>query len=359
MSQYELKKNCSRLTAAILTVTFSTSTALHVNAAENTVIEEILVTAQKREQSITETPIAVQAFGEQQLSDSGIRNINDLITFVPGASEELSQSQASRRYQIRGVTQGILGDSTIGYYIGETAYPTIGLSGFAAPAVRSFDLQRVEVLRGPQSTLYGNGAMGGVIRFIPNEPSLTDFEGLARAGAYSTQGGDDSYYADAAISMPLVKDRLGLRLTAGYEDVGGRLGSALDPSAENIDDAELTSFRANLKAVVNDRMDLSFLYYYNKADTGGTSLQAVLEPPISNGTPSDFVDIDFELISATVSYDLGFADLTSTTAYLETTFDIQTSFAPGIAGAQNIPSKALNNETRLTSQQDGPLNWIA
>ena len=96
-----------------------------------------------------------------------MRDVSELMTLIPGASEGLGVTMGQRRYQIRGIYQES-GSATVGYYLDET--PTDGDT--AAPIGRVYDMQRVEVLRGPQSTLYGNGAMGGVVRYIPNQPNL-------------------------------------------------------------------------------------------------------------------------------------------------------------------------------------------
>jgi iron complex outermembrane recepter protein len=128
------------------------------------VLEEVVVTAQRREQLISEVPLSIQAFTDDMLESIRIRDLSELVDFVPGASEGLSVSLGQRQYQMRGISTNNLGDPTIGYYIDDAAFFIYGEP--YAPVGRTFDIQRVEVLRGPQSTLYGNGSMGGTIRYI-------------------------------------------------------------------------------------------------------------------------------------------------------------------------------------------------
>ena len=139
-----------------------------------------MVTAQRREQLISEVPLSIQAFTDNTLESIRIRDLSDLITFVPGASEGLSVSLGQRQYQMRGISTNNLGDPTIGYYIDDAAFFIYGEP--YAPIGRTFDIQRVEVLRGPQSTLYGNGSMGGTIRYITEQPDLDNFAAFTRGG---------------------------------------------------------------------------------------------------------------------------------------------------------------------------------
>jgi len=123
----------------------------------------VVVTAQKREQQLQEVPLSIQAFEGAALEEANIRDLNEVITFVPGASEGIAWAAGQRTFQIRGVGVGA-GDPTVGYYLDDSAFFLFG-EGFA-PMGRTFDIERVEVLRGPQGTLYGNGSMGGTVRYI-------------------------------------------------------------------------------------------------------------------------------------------------------------------------------------------------
>ena len=121
---------------------------------------EITVTAQKREQQLQEVPLSLQVFDGAAMEEVNVRDLSDVFTFIPGASEGLSYSAGQRAFQIRGIAQGA-GDPTVGYYMDDSAF--FVLAELFAPMGRTFDVQRVEVLRGPQGTLYGNSSMGGTV----------------------------------------------------------------------------------------------------------------------------------------------------------------------------------------------------
>ena len=257
------------LLAAVLSL-FGTSGAQAEDApgaaAAERVIEEIVVTAMKRTTTLQDTPSTISAFSSKQLEDANLYNLNEIITFVPGASEELSASAGLRRYQIRGLTQGG-GDPTVGYYIDDAAFFFYGI--FYAPMGRAIDLERIEVLRGPQSTLYGAGSMGGTVRYVTKEPNLNEFEAHVRAGYSDTDGGEPGYFADVAVSLPIVEDKLGVRLVGTYEDIGGFL-EIPDLGLEDANDQEITHLRASVLWEPTDNLTLKFLYTMSKPETLST-----------------------------------------------------------------------------------------
>lgn len=354
------------LFGAIAAFVLGTSGAAAQDAADNDdeirTIDEIVVTAQKREQSLQEVPISVQALSNGMMQDRGIRDLSEIITFVPGASEELSNSIGQRRYQIRGVAQGP-GDSTVGYYFDDAAFPAIGALAFAPPG-RAFDMNRVEVLRGPQGTLYGNGAMGGVVRFIPNAPDMESFDGRF-AGGYSTvDDGDDSYYLDAAASIPLIEDKLAVRGVVSYEDVGGYAETF--GGDENVDGGDILNYRALLQWDATDRFTAKLLYMGNEVEQGASTLFLSLDPPVTSGGPNDYTISDYDIINGTLIYEFDFATLTSSTSYIENSVSVGLLLPFPVGGNivdlfidATIAGETVNNETRLVSNGGGPLQWVA
>ena len=324
-------------------------------------LEEIVVTAQKRQQAVADVPLSIQAFDGDALAQASERDFSEVINSVPGASEELSNTIGQRRYQIRGVAQALGGDSTVGYYFDDAAFFFYG-QGFA-PQGRTFDMNRVEILRGPQGTLYGNSAMGGVVRFIPNAPNLSAYEGQVQAGYTTTDGGDPSYYVDGAVSMPLVDGKLGLRLVGSTEDVGGYVETVY-PSKKNVNDGKIKNWRASVLYQPTDELDIKFMYMHNEADQTGGTLLRQLDPPIATGTPDDYSDNQYDLYSVTIDYDFGAAALTSNSTWID--YQQAGLYVFPFPGAPNdqlrlnvsADSQAFNNETRLVSQGDGPMQWM-
>src|SRR5688500_13328402 len=151
-------------------------------------IDEVIVTAQKtRAQSLQEVPLAIQAFSGEELKEKNITSIDGLVSAVPGALEGQRQSVASRSYNLRGAGgSNANGDSPIGYYLDDVPFVVTNFG--IAPPVRFLDVDRVEVLRGPQGTLYGQGSSGGVFIFRTRDPDLNDIEFAGELEGSQTRG---------------------------------------------------------------------------------------------------------------------------------------------------------------------------
>ncbi len=191
-------------------------------------LEEIVVTATRREERLQDVPISVLAFSQDKLDQQGIKSIDDLSRISPGLSFQRNGMSSSGNYNdegsdinIRGV-DSTAGTSTTGVYIDDTPIQTrhIGFGSINAfPAL--FDLDHVEVLRGPQGTLFGAGAEGGVVRFIAPDPDVTKPAGYALVDAATTDGGAPSYEGGGAINVPLIDDVLAFRASVSYRRDGG------------------------------------------------------------------------------------------------------------------------------------------
>lgn len=329
-------------------------------APADEVSEVIVVTAQKREQELQEVPISVQAFTGEALQEANMRDLNEVITLVPGASEELSNNIGLRRYQIRGIGQA-LGDPTVGYYFDDAAFFVFGQN--FAPMGRSFDMERIEVLRGPQSTLYGNGSMGGTIRLITRSPDYGGFGASLRGGYSGTDGGGNGSYIDAAVNVPL-GSKAGLRLVASTEDTAGYL---MLPATgdEQFGAGDVSNYRAIFDTTPNDRFNLRLMYAGNEADQEGGTLLSSLDPPTTTSASSgDYTLGEYELATGTITISFGGASLTSTTTQIDAADEVQVGlpFPLSPSGFLDIFGRtggdALNHETRLVSQNDSRFQWL-
>jgi iron complex outermembrane recepter protein len=219
--------------------------------AEPVGLERVIVTAQKRPQFAEQVPMSLSAIGQEQLSKQGVRDIQDLSRLSPGLSATPSTTPfGTPNIAIRGIASNA-GAATTAVYVDDAAVQTRNLSvltgGTAYPQV--FDLDRVEVLRGPQGTLFGSSAEGGAIRFITPTPRFDKFSGEARAGIATTQGGDMSYQAGVAAGGPInssVAFRASLwhKEDGGYMDHVNRSTGAL--ADKNTNKAEATVGRLSL-----------------------------------------------------------------------------------------------------------------
>jgi outer membrane receptor protein involved in Fe transport len=192
------------------------------DTAPVTGIEEVIVTALKRDTSLQETPISISAVTGATLTNSGVQDLSRLTQSVPGLVFE-DNGPTNTRITIRGIRS--VGEPTVGLYYDET--PVSGAvgagndSGGETPLAKLFDVQRVEVLRGPQGTLYGSGSMGGTLRVIFNKPDANKFAASVDADAMAVDGGSGGYDAQGMVNVPIVTDKLAARAVVYSEGLGG------------------------------------------------------------------------------------------------------------------------------------------
>jgi iron complex outermembrane receptor protein len=187
-------------------------------------LENIVVTATRREETVQTVPISINAIGEQELATGAVKSIEDIAALTPGLQFALPNgfSAAFTTIAMRGLNTNT-GPPTVGVYLDDTTVSS-RLSGTANQGnvyPYSFDLARVEVARGPQGTLFGAGSEAGTVRFITNQPSLTEFSGIARAEFGETEGGRASYETGIAMGGPIAQDQLGYRFSAWVRSDGG------------------------------------------------------------------------------------------------------------------------------------------
>ena len=187
--------------------------------ARSGTLQEIVVTATRRAETILDVPISMAAYTQESLDQKGVRSIEDLARITPGLS--IMQGFSGIKYiSIRGV-ESRWGATTTGVYIDEIPVQVRSLSVSTNFYPALFDLERVEVLRGPQGTLFGAGAMGGAVRFILAKPGLTEYSASARTEVGFTEGGDWSREVGGAIGGPIVENKIGFRASAYHRHDGG------------------------------------------------------------------------------------------------------------------------------------------
>ncbi|MDB5577057.1 MAG: TonB-dependent receptor [Bradyrhizobium sp.] len=349
---------------------------------------EIVVTATRQSESLSKVPISVSAFSQAKLDAQGIRNINDLSRITPGlylapyGSNDVSGT--SRSISIRGISSDV-GAPTTGIYIDDTPIQTRSL-GYSSSAVfpQIFDLDRIEVLKGPQGTLFGAGAEGGAVRFITPQPSLARYSVYARSELAETEGGDPSYEAGAAVGGPLVQDTLGFRLSGWFRDDGGYIDrvdhTSLIPAERNVNSQQSRVLRGSLKwepapgltatlAVFNQhqRLDGANSFYANLSDPENGVFRS------GNPLPQRIRDT-FTLPSLTLEYDAGPVKFISTTSYFQRRterevdysvfvgsllFGAPFAYQPGQYSVAYLDDgqKQINQEVRIQSNTGARLHW--
>jgi outer membrane receptor protein involved in Fe transport len=382
-------------TAAATAATSETSDA-------ETGLAEITVTAEKYKSTIQDTPISLSALSGDQLNAAGITTIETLAHDVPGLSMR-SAGPGLTEYEARGLASNGGAAPTVGFYLDEIPLspPALSQSGKVVIDPNLYDVERVEVLRGPQGTLYGSGSMGGTIKVITNKPKLDTFEGSVQGTLSDTQGGSGNYGGNLMLNLP-IGHMFALRIVAGDQYRSGWINLVtLNPFPINLattsygnlatapvqsvirdaNDEKLTTGRAELLFQPSD--DLSVLL---SADTqhmilGGYDL---LDSTPTTADPGPVYDAHYEafpfregvhddinIFGLTVNANLGFADLTSATSYFDRlgwqTQDASVSIYWSNHGATPLvavpysevdPSRQFTQEIRLTSHDTGPLHWV-
>ncbi len=321
-------------------------------------LEEIVVTAQRREQNISDVSQAVQALSGDDLDELNITNFEEMITLIPGAIQNSTISHGSNVYSIRGVAASETdGDATVGYYLDNFAFSIPGRP--YAPVTDLYDTERVEVLRGPSGTLYGLGSLGGTIKVITRDPVIGEFEGAFKATVSEIDDGDSSYTGDIVINAP-ISDKAALRAVLSIKDIGG--WAEIIPS-EQTDGNPYEALTGRLKLLVepNEKTSVKFTYWRQDSEQEFANRLTYPSPPaIDNVFGETFSDYTIYILD--VAYDLGFAMLESTTGYMENTvISNNGGFIPGIGNFSSLwplESENFNEDIRLTSKSEGAWSWI-
>ena|SRR3990167_419225 len=358
--------------------------------AEAAVADEIVVTANKRESTtVLEAPTSIQAIAGEDLKNQGVAGFADVAGQIPGLVLQ-DLGPGDRKYIIRGISS--TGQSTTGVYYDEAVISGSNANdggGFQSD-IRLYDLNRIEVLRGPQGTLYGAGSMSGTIRFITNKPNLDEFGGYLTGEASHTSEGGENYRGNGAINLPIVEGVAALRLVGwGISDSGFvdqiRVGAGLpNPLGfiEDINNNDVLGGRASLRIQPTEALTIDASYTRQHEESNGSSrytppgVTAFAFPPTPTVQGCDLCNTDISrsprtdeasVYSFTASYRASFGTLTATTNQFNRDLDynidnsaILATFGIFIpAEAYEVIERNLNSsEIRFASDFDGPVNFV-
>jgi len=303
------------------------------------VLEEIIVTAQKRSQALTDVPMSVSVLTGDSLARQQADNFQDLVAMVPGFSISGAQ-RGFTRVTLRGINSGGV-SSTVGVYVDDVPFgSSTGLAngGVLAGDFDTFDVARVEVLRGPQGTLYGASSLGGVLKYVPNAPSTEGFEARVQGTVEEVKNGDLGNAVSGVVNIP-VSDQFALRASGssrsdkGYIDSIGNnpIVSLTDPNVNVIEGTRVEKglnntdtvggrLSALYKPTENFSINLSALMQNIDADAPDTiDADAVtLEPlngdPVQSRYQRSFSNVEYRVYSATVDWDFKGLSLQSITS---------------------------------------------
>jgi outer membrane receptor protein involved in Fe transport len=365
--------------------------------AQTDATETIIVTATRRANTVQDVPINITAIGGATIEERRLDGLQEISRYVPGlAVSELGPRDEFPNLIVRGLNTNSVGplfprSVTVATYLGEIPMQ----ADFATS-----DLERVEVLIGPQGTLYGSGTLGGTVRYIPNRPDPEGFDAQLRGRAYDIDQGSTGQDLGFTVNVPLVDDALAIRASVDYLDDPGYIDYGYivreagvsnpqpdfsDPDevaanlrrVEDADFQERLTGRIALRWLPTENIDATLSYHYQDVDAGGRTLASVesigsgryeagyrFEEPTNNRN---------ELLSLEIIADLGFAELTSatgSTSYRQHGQRDQTDLLLNFeVGYETFPSfsaytsdddneDSLVQEFRLVSNGTGPFSWI-
>ncbi len=397
-------------------VALMSSTALSISApvvaqdAEEVVLEEIIVTATRRATSVQDIPYNISAVRGDKIQSMSMLDSAELLRSIPGvvvADRGTRNSSTKNDIRIRGLN---VDGAARGDYAASSA-PTVATYINDTPVFTNMmlkDLERVEVLRGPQGTLYGSGALGGAVRYITKKPELGEFNGYVTGSASTTKGsGGVSWSGDLVLNVPL-GDKVALRGVYSHLDNAGIIDyvnvykldandapvvpgdindtDAVYESIKDADTAKIDFFRLSAFMEVSDNIDVTLMYTNQRDRTGARRATAEGFTDGWGATYGEYTsgsvqlepsEADLEVFAAEINIDLGFATLTSSTSHYDvhgsaisenTGFYAQKNWLAGfyynsprpLARAdRRFSDKAFVQEIRLVSDSEGPLNYVA
>ena len=364
--------------------------------APDNALAEIVVTAQKRKESERTIPISITALSGDLLNDEHISDFTDLSRAVPGLSFTGAGGPGLSNLEIRGISSQA-GGSTVAVYIDETPVSTKNILSLAVGSTEPdfLDIDRVEVLRGPQGTLYGASSMGGTVRFISRQPSLDTYDAVADADLSGTDHGGFNYRATTAVNVPLITGVSAVRVAALYGHSDGwinQLSQSGQTVARGVNDQSDAAFRLTWAIQPTESVRIAPAVYVQRTTAGDTS---IFLPALGNNEQAKYLKEPLRdlLVLPTLTLNLqgdslGFASISS---FLVRDFQHEqdgtvenSQYLGGVAGAAppggfgfganilgNLPSPVYTRTTvrqwsqelrvasRSLEESGQPISWVA
>jgi outer membrane receptor protein involved in Fe transport len=318
-------------------------------------LEEIVVSAQKREERLLDVPISISVLNGRDLDKSQATGATELLSRVPGLFTGQTGQGGGTLVTLRGVgpTAALFNGSTaVAYYLDSVPFGLV--KSAIAPDLSAYDLDRIEVLRGPQGTLYGANALNGVVRVLTHDADLDAFALKARASGSGTKGGGENYRGDVAVNVPIIQDKLAVRAVAGYEDFSGWIEH---PGFNNANDYTRSNLRLKINAQPTEEFSLGASMWRSREDrddisegiTPDTNFIAALQP----------YQTDFNSYGLTLGYQARSFAVSSKSSYI----DYDNSGLVFLAGVTALDlttalsSQVFSEEINVTSSGEGSWRW--
>ena len=347
--------------------------------------QEIVVTAQKRPEILKDVPISISVVGGEQMRKAGATQLVDLSGYVPGLQVDSAGTPGQTTVTLRGVAP-LTGAQTVGIYLDDS--PVGSSSIYARSSIFSldllpYDIDRIEVLRGPQGTLYGASSIGGLVKYVTVAPSLTRTSGVVGGEVFDIDHAHALGYAgQALINTPVVQDRVGLSASIVYRKSPGYVDN-VQTGRRDQNRYDQLGGRVSLLFKPTDRFSARFSAIYQKVNSDNNAQvvenistgERLGDGYANNNFLNEPFSKKFQFYSGTLDYDFGFATLTSATSYSRTnirqTIDASRVYGPlfplltggaiaaGLAPFNlNLDLDKVTEEVRLTSPTSGRFEWL-
>ena len=330
------------------------------------VLEEIIVTATKRSVNLKEIPMTISVLGQEDIEIQGISDSQDIARRVPGLIHSQAGKNLTPHFSLRGIAVSSnpeLVNTPVSTYLDD--FPVTSSNSSTNPEPNLYDVQRVEVLKGPQGTLYGSGTLGGIVRIVTNKADPNAFDYSLSTDFGSTSGSLRQRY-NGMVNIPL-GDSAAIRLVGYYRDEEGWFSNT-GTGVDNADQLDEHGMRASLRWIASDKLTATFNAVYQKSEPEDLSLSVSPDRIGEGGTfKPQFSNSEFTAYNMTLEYDLDFAELTSSSNYFETD-TVQENDLSSILAATPFPfpwgmirdDKHENfiQEIRLVSMNDSKLSWV-
>jgi iron complex outermembrane receptor protein len=362
------------------------ATGTSTDSSSTTGLQEIVVTAQKRPERLKDVPIAVSVFNQESVDKLAITGIDSLSREVPSLSFSIANTGGGEPIvAIRGITTAYGIFPAVSVYIDDTPLDTRTDVYSGSTLIDLFDLDRIEVLRGPQGTLFGASSMGGAIRVITAQPDTKQFSTRWELGWADNEAGGMSYVTNGAVNVPL-SDTLAVRFVATHSQVGGWIDRSMPTDYQDITAEEpitrrnenvsgRTSLRLAMRWTPDDIWTITpSLIYQNAGLQGQNDYYPDAGRFVRPHLLTDEGSFNTSIASLKVEADLGWSTITSATGYLDKSThyladygEFGEEFAIGLGLGPIIPKAYLDDpvtyhqfteELRLTSPNTGRLRWV-
>src|SRR5580698_1864409 len=292
-------------------------------------LQEVVVTARKREENLQDVPVSIDVFSQQDMKNLAINNMDDYMQKVPSISY-ISTGPGTQLFVMRGVSDGsnpnYANTSSTGFFVDDMSMSSSG----AQPDLHLYDIERIEILNGPQGTTFGAGAMSGAIRYITNKPDVNAFSGGIDFDGGKIQGGQNNQTYEGFVNLPIIEGVLGFRASAFSDSQGGFIRNALTTrtwvngavsdnsqwARNNYNHEHVEGGRAALKAVLGDNWSASLTYSYQRQNTiGAWDEDPTLAPRTVERFGPESNNFQTKTLDFHVDGDVGIGDLVFASTY--------------------------------------------